>query len=159
MEKFNRVHSGVKTQNGRPCKTGLFGQKFWDTYPFNFNTDAMLPDGWQADKKEQYLETDEWPMATFENPEFDEDADPIQHSLRCITAASNKAGGNMWANFLSGAGPYNSDKSSEGYKKHRGKWSHHRKVLGALDPGDWFFANPNFDSFDASNSTHQNIMK
>lgn len=31
VSNFNRVQSGVTTQNGRPCMTGPFGQKFWDT--------------------------------------------------------------------------------------------------------------------------------
>lgn len=159
--KFNRVHSGVTTQNGGPCTTGPFGQKFWDTYPFNKGTNAMFPDGsgWQALKREAYLETDEWPMASFDNPVFDPKADPIQRSPRCITGESNGFGGTMIENFLTGQGPYNSNHNTPGYRKYQGKWAHHRKLDGELGLGDWFHTNANFDSFDDRNTTHQKIMK
>lgn len=33
--EHNRLQSGVTVSTGRPCRTGPFGQKFWDPYPFN----------------------------------------------------------------------------------------------------------------------------
>lgn len=59
-----RIRSGVAVTTGTPCKTGPFGQKFWDTYPFNNPTDNEGEEDDEGDT-EQLLETDEWPMAAF----------------------------------------------------------------------------------------------
>jgi len=38
----NRLNSGVKTSRGPPCMTWPFGQKFWDTYPFQENIENLF---------------------------------------------------------------------------------------------------------------------
>lgn len=96
-DSANPLQSGVTTTHGRPCTSWPFRQKFWDTYPFNTNP---------SQRSETYLEPDEWPMASFENPAFDPTADPPQHTLRCITGLSNKGGARVWTNFCRGNGPY-----------------------------------------------------
>lgn len=138
----NRLLSGVTTNRGRACTTWPFGQKFWDTYQFNPNP---------KEASEKYLETDEWPMASFENPaSFDPTADPPQHTLRCITGQSNGGGARAWTNFRRGHGPY-----AEG-----GKWEKYR--LGAKTHFvryDEFNVAFNFDSFDRNNADHEKVRK
>lgn len=84
-----RKVSGVEVDEGRPCSTGPFGQKFWDGYP-------------GADDPAFKMETDEWPMASFLLD--DEEADSI--SLGCIPRSHNGAAGFDWAAFLKGEQDY-----------------------------------------------------
>lgn len=137
----NRLQSGVTVSRGTPCATWPFGQKFWDPYPFNPNP---------TKPSESYLETDEWPMASFENPAFDPTANPPQHALRCITGWSNKGGARAWTNFRRGHGPYQTGNKWEAFR------------LGTKSPfvrGDSFNVQFNFDSFDANNADHQRVRK
>ncbi|KAK4507119.1 hypothetical protein PRZ48_000853 [Zasmidium cellare] len=140
-DSANRLQSGVTVSRGTPCQTWPFGQMFWDTYQFNPNP---------VKDSEKYLETDEWPMASFENPAFDETADPPQHTLRCITGQSNKGGARAWTNFRRGHGPYAAG----------GKWEKFRNGAKThFVRYDEFNVEFNFDSFDANNPDHQNIRK
>lgn len=84
----NRVESGVATSgSGTPCGLWPFGQLFWDPYPFvctfhcafirvaNFRLQHLQvnPDDPNLPPRDSQLElqTDEWPMANWENPTFD----------------------------------------------------------------------------------------
>jgi hypothetical protein len=89
QQSEQRKTSGVEVDEGRPCSTGPFGQKFWDGYP-------------GADDPAFKMETDEWPMASFLLD--DEEADSI--SLRCIPRSHNGAAGLDWAAFLKGEQDY-----------------------------------------------------
>lgn len=139
-DKANRIQSGVTTSRGPPCRAWPFGQKLWDTYKFNPNP---------ARSSESVLETDEWPMASFENQMFDPAEDPPQVALRCITSRNNKKGAVEWTNFRRGVGPYNTN----------GKWGGFRIGTGPFIRGDSFNVQFNFDSFDANNKEHQNVRR
>jgi hypothetical protein len=139
-----RIFSGAAVTDGTPCRTGPFGQKFWDTYPFN-----DPPGG-----NEDILETDEWPMAAF--LDFDDyDAkdknskNDVPASLRCITKRSNGSGGTQFRAFLNGEGPYAKGK----------EWHDDRDFpVGPRIPrGAPFKVDFNLDSFDLTNQRHKDI--
>ncbi|GIZ42776.1 hypothetical protein CKM354_000603100 [Cercospora kikuchii] len=95
----NRVESGVATSgSGTPCGLWPFGQLFWDPYPFHLQVNPDDPSLPPRDSQLE-LQTDEWPMANWENPTFDPTANPSQHSLRCITRLDNSRGGAEWKYF------------------------------------------------------------
>jgi len=136
----NRFESGVTTDRGRPCSTWPFGQKFWDSYQFKKN-----PVG-----NERVLQTDEWPMASFENAPFDSTINPPQRSLRCISGQDNDRGGKTASAF----------RKKSGYYKDGQKWAHHR--LGdrhKFNRGDTFNVAFNFEHFDMSKEEDQRIRK
>jgi hypothetical protein len=81
--------SGVDVDEGRPCLTGPFGQKFWDGYL-------------GADDPAFKMKTDKWPIASFLLD--DEEAESI--SLRCIPRSHNGAAGFDRAAFLKGEQGY-----------------------------------------------------
>ncbi|KAF2211685.1 hypothetical protein CERZMDRAFT_98114 [Cercospora zeae-maydis SCOH1-5] len=94
-----RVESGVATTgSGTPCSAWPFGQLFWDPYPFHLQVNPDDPTQPPRDSQME-LQTDEWPMANWENPTFDPTANPPQHSLRCITRLDNSRGGAEWKYF------------------------------------------------------------
>jgi hypothetical protein len=141
MNAYNRVQSGVAVSGGgTPCKTGPFAQKFWDTYPFNI--------GGKFPKEELKLETDEWPMASMYNPDFDPSKENAR-SLRCSTKWGNGRAGLQAGRFYQGSVEY----------RRGGKWRKHRSGSGELNPGDKFHVNSNFDSFEANNPAHDKIRK
>lgn len=159
VKEENRVQSGVKVSRGTPCKTWPFGQRFWDSYNFKDGSKQHV-----VGDRFSYLETDEWPMAAMQNENFDPNADPniAQHSLRCITGATNGQGGEYLNAFISGFGPYSEKDAKTGQ---RGIWRDLPLQRARLDPdtelveGDEFHVEFNFDSFDMSNSTHRKIRK
>jgi hypothetical protein len=83
----NRVESGVAVTEGTPCSNWPFGQLFWDPYPFVrshchsglvyalilLQDSQDSPDGPTAPLRssQRVLQTDEWPMANWLNPDFD----------------------------------------------------------------------------------------
>lgn len=146
IKSRNRIHSGVTVGIGRPCRTGPFGQKFWDTYPFN-------PDTWWPG--DTFLQTDEWPMAAMYNPDFDKKSAP--NSIRCSTGYDNGKGGAFLENFIRGHREYNAE-ARDHYKP---EWARQRNAGSKvkLEAGDKFHVNFRFDSFDMSNKTHEKIRK
>jgi hypothetical protein len=147
---LNRVQSGVTTNHGRPCRNWPLAQRFWDSYQF-----TTMPNVISTDPSTS-LETDEWPMASMHNEPFDTSADPsvAQHSLRCITQASNGAGGRMLKDFHRG------DASYEGNGIYANLAPGQQRLgQGPIQQGEKFFVNFNFDSFDMTNTTHQRIRR
>lgn len=136
---INRVNSGVTVNRGTPCKTWPFGQKFWDTFTFN-------PEG---EKSEQYLETDEWPMASMRNDPFNPDGQQPQHTMRCITGKGNGAGGQMLVNFR------------QGRAKYKNEWKQYRRGSEQVfnGPNNWFFVNFNMEGFKDTNAVHRQIRQ
>lgn len=139
-----RIFSGVAVTEGTPCKTGPFGQRFWDTYPFND------PPGDGEDE----LETDEWPMAAFLNfDDYDakdkDSKNDVPVSLRCITKQSNGGGGLQFNAFLYGDGLY----------RKGGKWHDDRDfpVRQRVPRAAPFKVDFNLDSFDLTNQRHKDI--
>jgi len=139
-----RIFSGAAVTDGTPCRTGPFGQKFWDTYPFND------PPG----RNEDILETDEWPMAAFlDFDDYDakdkDSKNDVPASLRCITKRSNGSGGSQFRDFLNGDGPW-----AKG-----GKWHDDRDFpTGQRIPrGAPFKVDFNLDSFDLRDQRHKDI--
>ena len=139
-----RIFSGAAVTDGTPCKTGPFGQKFWDTYPFND------PPG----QGEDSLETDEWPMAAFlDFDDYDandkDSKNDVPASLRCITKQSNGDGGRQFGAFLYGIGLY----------RKGGKWHDDRDFpVGQRVPrAAPFKVDFNLDSFDLTNQRHKDI--
>jgi len=81
----NRWQSGVLTTWTPPCRAWPFCQRTW--HPFaNLRKQKLHKKG---------LETDEWPMASMKNPDFDATASTPQISLRCMTHDQNTAGSNQ----------------------------------------------------------------
>ncbi|SMQ49534.1 unnamed protein product [Zymoseptoria tritici ST99CH_3D7] len=143
----NRVESGVSVTEGTPCKNWPFGQLFWDPYPFsaqvNPDNPARAPRGSQLE-----LQTDEWPMANWQNPDFDPTADPPQHFLRCITRLDNSKGGAEWKCFKRAEDQYNPT------------GIHRARRLGnnAFEAGDTFNVDFDLSQFD-DNDPQDVIMK
>ena len=132
----NRLNSGVTTDWGTPCNAWPFAQRFWHPqYP-------------PKKKNKPPLNTDEWPMATMYNQEFDEHATTPHVSLRCMESNENQYGSTAWTNFRSCKGPYNTNPKNAGYKKYKGMWARHREGLCRdMANGDWFYVNFNLDAF------------
>lgn len=139
-DNANRIESGVTTTHGRPCTSWPFGQKFYDTYQF-------IPD---APVNSLKIQTDEWPMASFENAKFDPKASPAQTSLRCITGHDNNKGSNQWTAFRRGSGVYAAG----------GKYEDKR--LGSareFNRGDTFRVAFDFSNFEQGNAEHDKLRK
>lgn len=149
VTRQNRIHSGVTLQGATPCNGWPFAQRFW--HPQN---------GGLQDPK---LQTDEWPMATFQNAQFNPNAVVPQVSLRCIPYYENSAGGTAWSAFRRCQGPYDPRPTSKAYKKYRGKYAYgtRRGPCSKLAPGDWFDVNFNFSSFSprGQNATEDAIFE
>lgn len=152
-QDHNRVQSGVTINWGTPCRTWPFAQRFWDRYNWRKPpvTVAKIPKGTDSDL---FLQTDEWPMASMMNADFEEDSDPPQVSLRCIRASDNGRGGGMlksFANVQAAYAPPQLNKDGTVKKKQtpatRGIWQSHHYKQAALEKGDKFKVNFNFDSF------------
>ena len=99
--KWSRVQSGVTLSVATPCNGWPFAQKFW--HPQN--------DGLETPK----LQTDEWPMATFENSAFDPNSPEVQVFLRCMPHYENGAGSHAWTHFRNCNGPYDPDPESQNF--------------------------------------------
>lgn len=133
----NRLNSGLTTDLGTPCNAWPFAQRFW--HPQFAPGKPNVPE----------LQTDEWPMATMYNEEFDEHARSPHVSLRCMKQNENGYGSTAWTNFRSCKGPYNTDTTSKSYKKYKAMWGLHREgyCKKNLAKGDWFYVNFNLDAF------------
>ena len=85
-------------------------------------------------------------MASFENPTFDPNADPPQHSLRCISERDNKKGSTQWTNFRRGWSDYRAG----------GRYAQYRLgPPGHMSPGDTFYVNFDLSGFDPNDAAHQ----
>jgi hypothetical protein len=145
----NRVSSGVTTSKSAPCRALPFGQKFYDTFPF---TEFDLFDNTPPKKTKKgkdkgdprtFLDTDEWPMADFEQDPWIDGVQ--QHVLRCMTDQQNQVGQRAYSNFKAGISRYNID-SQTGQPR---DWAVHRNIPPnqPLIRFDSFKVQPDFESF------------
>lgn len=149
VARANRKNSGVTISKTTPCKGWPFAQKFYHPQTQGYEEPA--------------IETDEWPMATFQNSPFNPAAPVPQVSLRCMTYTQNKAGAVAWTNFRRCEGPYEDDITSSGYKKWKGLYAYGTRN-GPCEPllqNDWFHVNFNFSAFlpRGQNQTQDNIRE
>ena len=126
----SRVQSGVTLQGPTPCNGWPFAQRFWHPQ----NNGIQFPE----------LQTDEWPMATFQNAQFNPNAAVPQVSLRCMPYYENNRGSQAWTQFRNCNGPYVANQNSKAWRKWGGKYAWSRQgPCTPMIPGDTF--NVNFD--------------
>lgn len=93
VTNHNRVQSGVTLQGATPCNGWPWAQRFWHPQTAGLG-------------EPPFLQTDEWPMATFRNEDFDPTRADPQVSLRCMPRNENNAGSHAWTAFRRCQGPY-----------------------------------------------------
>lgn len=130
----SRVQAGVTLQGATPCNGWPFAQRFWHPQ----NNGLELPE----------LQTDEWPMATFQHNPFDPLSAVPQISLRCMPRYENNAGSQAWTQFRNCKGPFVANQQTDAWRKWRGKYAWSRQ--GPCRPmrhGDTFNVNFDFSYF------------
>jgi hypothetical protein len=141
-DKRNRFNSCVSTTFTTPCRTWPICQRTWHPKAALMAL-PLEPSG---------LQTDEWPMASMENEDFEPTSAIPQVSLRCMDHKENLHGSNQvmafrrcWPDYQVG-GKFDSerDKGSTG-------------ICAPLAVGDTYSVAFNFDRFDPTNQTQNEI--
>ena len=78
LRSRNRRQSGAEPSGGPPCRVLPFSQKLYDTYP-----------NWNRLNEGESLQTDEFPLAAWQQNNFVANAWPPRNTLRCIPGTQN----------------------------------------------------------------------